>query len=89
VLVPAGWLLPVVVALLVPAGWLAGSCQQCSFWMMASFFIEFLVFDLKFCPISPIKGKKSCLTVAFTPSGTRSLTVFQQFTLLVPALTPT
>jgi len=35
-------------------------------------FIEFLVFDLKICPISPIKGKKSCLTVAFTlliPAG--------------------
>jgi hypothetical protein len=64
-----------------PSGtrWLAG-------WLLAAvlflddgkfFFIEFLVFDLKFCPISPIKGKKSCLTVAFTPSGTRWLTVFQ------------
>jgi hypothetical protein len=35
--------------------------------MMASFSIEFLVFYLTFCPISPIKGKKSCLTVAFIP----------------------
>jgi len=72
-----------------PSGtrWLAG-------WLLAAvlflddgkfFFIEFLVFDLKFCPISPIKGQKSCLTVAFTPSGTRWLTVFQQFPLLVPA----